>query len=57
MLCVCLHSVKLFVFAFFLVCALFMNQPVRKNLFITLKLGPTKTIHSLKIILLQCFQQ
>ena len=36
--------------------ALFMDQQVRKNAAITLKLGFTDIIHNLKIILLQYFQ-
>ena len=36
--------------------ALFIDQQVRKNVNITLKMGPTDTIHCLKIILLQYFQ-
>ena len=32
------------------------DQQVQNLVDITLKLGPTGTIHSLKFILLQCFQ-
>ena len=44
-------------FAFFFLAphTLFTDQQVRRKTTITLKLGPTSTIHSLKIILLQYF--
>ena len=48
------RCVRLFFF-FFLSHVLFTDQQVQKNTAITLKLGSIGTIHSLKIILLQCF--
>ena len=52
-----LRNVFVFVFAFFSWSnALFTDQLVQKNAFVTLKLDPTGTIYSLKIILLQYFQ-